>query len=146
MNLLVQKNIADSDALNDKNSSQGCAFEWITNDPIILKITPGSDDDRIIQRFVLAVLFCATKGTEWDNNGDWLTGSNECTWLGIGCEDSSIPSVATKLGVLMNGLQGTIPSELGTLNRLGEFSFWREKDECVFTLQYNSLMIAHLSS
>jgi len=136
-NLLVQQNISDLNALNNPDSPQGCAYEWIINDPIIPPLKPGFDDDRIIQRYVLAVLFCATKGTGWKNNGGWLTGDNECGWDGVTCSSSAV----TWLSLSSNRLDGNIPTELGTLNDLSKFSFPAESDGCIYIVLPRYLLL-----
>jgi hypothetical protein len=130
-NLLVQHNISDLDALDDPSSPQACAYEWIIIDPIISPLKPDVNDDRIIQRYVLAVLFCATKGnTSWVDKDGWLTGDDECVWDRVTCSNATV----TRLNLYENQLNGNIPTELGTLTDLGKFSFPAESNDCVFTL------------
>jgi len=50
---------------------------------------------RVVQRFVIATLYFATNGTQWINSDFWLEpGVHECEWLGIQCQEISIPSVS----------------------------------------------------
>jgi hypothetical protein len=77
----ILSTVSDSGALDDADSPQGKALEWITfTDPIAPQLQPGTDYARIIQRFVLTVLYYATNGDSWRKNDKWLTGANECDW------------------------------------------------------------------
>eukprot|EP00986_Skeletonema_menzelii_P016206 scaffold13940_cov69-Skeletonema_menzelii.AAC.1 len=66
----------------------------------------------------MAVFYYATDGENWQNNTNWLTESDECTWYGAECNDDD-GSLAF-LFLDMNQLNGTIPSEIGLMENLRE--------------------------
>ena len=64
-------------AIRDNGSSQTKAFEWITNDPNLMTLS----DDRILQRFALAILYFRNNGDSWANNTNWMSYEHhECQW------------------------------------------------------------------
>ena len=90
----------------EPDTPQDCAANWIaTQDPMRLSITLST----LIQRFVLALFYLHTiipgqslwndcnppiDGQEDDgciqntNETRWLTGTDECSWFGISCDDN----------------------------------------------------------
>ena len=129
-NLLVQQHISESDALDDKDSPQACAFKWITDgDPINPPLRPGCDDAQIIQRYILAVLYCATNGIGWTNAKGWLSEESECEWYRVDCDS---PETVTSLALWDNQLDGNIPRELGSLSSLGEFHMASDRVGCLY--------------
>jgi hypothetical protein len=128
--LIVLQDISDLNALNDETSPQGCAFKWITDgDPINPPLRPGCDDAQIIQRYILAVLYCATNGIGWTNAKGWLSEESECEWYGVDCDS---PEVVTSLDLGNNQLDGNIPRELGSLSSLGEFHMASDRVGCLY--------------
>jgi hypothetical protein len=88
--------------VRNQNTNQGRAAEWLIDDDG-LQLCP--DDEKLIQRWALAVIYFATNGEDWlqcSNNplatdacgtvppfiGDtrFLSANNECTWAGIVCD------------------------------------------------------------
>lgn len=67
------------------------------------------------QRFVLAVVYYATKGAKWDVNTDWLTSKNECSWYGVEC-NSFGKVINLDLGYIK--VDGLVPREIGLLSEL----------------------------
>lgn len=112
--------------LENRESPQFKASEWIMNDdPLRLS---SSDRPEIIQRYVLATLYFATNGSEWEKCASplgntpcdnvmkrFLSGAPSCRWMGIICDaNSSIESISIR----RNRLDGILPPELGDLTRL----------------------------
>ncbi len=85
------------------------------------------------ERYILAVFYFTTEGSEWSKSNRWLTSASHCRWYGISCDldgrtkliqenennlQGSIPteitslSALTSLSVYDNGLMGTIPVEI----------------------------------
>lgn len=64
---------------------------------------------------VLAALFHATDGYNWDDNTNWLSGQPLHSWAGV---RTTVRGSVTSLYLARNGLSGTIPSELGELGSL----------------------------
>ena len=67
------------------------------------------------QRFVLAVVYYATKGAKWDVNTDWLTRKNECSWYGVECNTFG-KVINLDLGYIK--VDGLVPREIGLLSEL----------------------------
>ena len=46
------------------------------------------DAEPLLEKYILAVLYMATDGDNWDNSNGWLTDQPVCTWTGITCDSS----------------------------------------------------------
>jgi hypothetical protein len=70
--------------LEEVDSPQYLASVWIadTDDAAIAipSTTDYSDSYEFIQRYILAVLYFATKGSSWKFNSGFLTGDSLCDW------------------------------------------------------------------
>lgn len=89
--------ISGGNALNEANSPQARAAEWLINDdPIAL--CPDSNA-QIVQRFSLATFYYSTDGDRWNfcraatgpcptDAQRFLSGASECEWYGIVCNAS----------------------------------------------------------
>lgn len=78
---------------------------------------PIFDFQVFFERYVLTVMYLEWSGDEWieNNNLGWLDYGTECKWYGVICnENGTVIGFEQK----MNGLQGTIPSELALLHTL----------------------------
>lgn len=112
--------------LEDPESAQTKAFDWMTKDPSYWSM----DISTIVQRWTLAVLYYSTGGPNWkteqlpgtfaEGKSPWLSYSDECLWessnqgtLGRIC-DSDNNYFAIHLRNI--GLTGTLPAELGLLS------------------------------
>lgn len=121
--------------MTTKTTPQHKAFCWIVNtDPKKLNAGP-----KMLQRYALTVFYLATKGDNWIENKDWLTGKDECAWFGVTCNrwkrvtildlpfnqvDGIIPrdvkllTSLTELDLKANDLQGVLPGTIGDLKSL----------------------------
>jgi Leucine-rich repeat (LRR) protein len=76
---------------------------------------------RIVQRYVMAVLYYATGGENWIDQSGWLGPDiSECSWYtdadgGINC---NIENAMTRLELVRNNINGTLPAEIGLLTDL----------------------------
>lgn len=118
---LVETGLLDPALLDDPNSPQSMALEWITiEDPAKLS----ADDEFVSQRYALAVLFFATSGSTWTNSRYWLTGSGYCLWYGVECvgEEEYLQldgnAQVFQLNLTKNELQGPLPTELQAFEEL----------------------------
>ena len=70
--------ISSSESLHNSSSPQGMAFNFIVEDD---KRDLHPDEELLIQRYALAVLYFATMGNEW-SHGDlhFLSAVHECHW------------------------------------------------------------------
>ena len=68
------------------------AFNWLVDDDAF-GICP--DDEKLIQRYVMAVFYFSTDGSSWTECGqvggcagtNFLSGTHECDWAGISCNN-----------------------------------------------------------
>lgn len=95
----------------DKNTKQ--ALNWIIDkDPLRLSST----DERLVQRYVLAVFYSTLNTRGWEKDGDgWMSGKPECEWGGVKCDESSR---VTEIQLSNKHLDGPIPYEIGSLAHL----------------------------
>ena len=155
-------------AINNGNSPQSQAFQWLLADDINLPIVSDLSEERLKQRFALATLYFATKGDGWVVNRNWLNYSvHECDWYvkpdfaergslsivtpsflaGFFPEPDPIPSACGKHGLLQhlwldqNNLDGTIPEELYLLTNLKSLSLGANQLEGTI-----STLVGHLTS
>jgi len=107
---------------DDDDDAIGMAFAWIVHEDE-LQMDPA--DQRIIQRFVLALVYFANGGGTWQYLDEvWLSAAHECEWtvkdsagydLGVAlCVDD----VVTQLDFYNCNLSGTIQTELSRLTDL----------------------------
>ncbi len=78
------------------------------------------DDDKKLQRWVLATLFYGLVGREWYTRKGWLDFDgdlmNECSWHGIECNSMGF---IVSIDLSGNGLMGNIPYEITHLHSCG---------------------------
>lgn len=88
--------------------------------------TPEAPHARLVtvtqlERDALVSLYWATNGPGWARRDHWLNDSvGVCDWFGIVCTETTGDGTAhvAKLELPRNGLQGTVPPELGRLANL----------------------------
>ena len=95
--------VADSTLIRDETTSQGMATNWLVNQDF-RRICP--DDEKLIQRWVMAVIYFSTGGNDWfqcsaagsdacgtedpfNTKRRFLSEFNECQWAGISCNANS---------------------------------------------------------
>jgi hypothetical protein len=125
--LLSSLSFDNGTALQTPSTPQNNALVWLANNTNLDTYS----DEKKIQRYVLAVLYYSTNGTDWLNKDGWLSNGDECDWYNLAdgsfCINGSVVEldfydVDTKKG---NNLVGTIPNELALLSHsLGKFVFW----------------------
>lgn len=117
----------DHDSTFRPTSSQGLAWKWLMSDPALSSRVV----DDITNRFALATLYYATNGDSWRNNTNWLSLTEDvCHWWFDSRDtplppsyDNNYPRFCEEMGfthllLIGNGLEGTIPPELGLLTTL----------------------------
>ncbi|MYG80785.1 MAG: hypothetical protein F4187_02960 [Gemmatimonadetes bacterium] len=67
------------------------------------------------QREILTLFYEATNGATWENNHNWLSDLSIGQWHGVHTDNDG---QVTGLALQSNGLQGSIPPELGLLSSL----------------------------
>lgn len=126
---IVAQGITSEVDLGTVGTPQYHAVQWLANvDGSKLRV----DNAHLMQRFVLAVLFYSTSGTEehvhpegnWSSQSSWLSSSGYCIWEGVECAtDPNGPhfdgnGAVTALNLTRHGLAGSLPSELKALSSL----------------------------
>ena len=80
-----------------------------------LQCPPPSD------REILTALYERTDGANWEESRNWLTDAPLGTWYGV---ETNAAGRVTSLVLSRNGLEGTIPPELGGLAELETLNLW----------------------
>eukprot|EP00339_Tiarina_fusa_P013090 CAMPEP_0116998386 /NCGR_PEP_ID=MMETSP0472-20121206/1476_1 /TAXON_ID=693140 ORGANISM="Tiarina fusus, Strain LIS" /NCGR_SAMPLE_ID=MMETSP0472 /ASSEMBLY_ACC=CAM_ASM_000603 /LENGTH=700 /DNA_ID=CAMNT_0004697523 /DNA_START=165 /DNA_END=2267 /DNA_ORIENTATION=- len=137
---LADESISDKELLNTPGTPQYEAALWIADhDPLQMDL-PGKDQPhyRFIERYVMALFFHATGGSGWRYNPNFLTGADVCDWNGVtlsantgnpvfmgvtGCKELKTDDGASyryvrDVFLFANRMAGTIPDEIGYLQRL----------------------------
>jgi hypothetical protein len=125
--------LVDSDA----GSPQAAALTWLQSDPLYYDY---ENVYRLNQRYALALLYYSTDGALWLNRDGWLSNGNECTWFTRSSDD--ICDASFRLSILdlsINGLDGSIPTELELLTDLETMELWDEK---LFLTVYPELYVS----
>jgi hypothetical protein len=129
MKLIKDLSVPES-ALGTEGSPQSNALHWLANqDPSQLDV----EDEFMIQRYALAVLFFATSGTpafgyravpssNWRYQDNWMTGKGYCSWYGVECigDQTSFDGNADVFGLHLtsNDLVGYMEPEINVFKRL----------------------------
>jgi len=114
-------------------SPQAEAFSWLLEDENLVSLETYTDE-RILQRYALAVFYFALRGDEWLQRDNWTNhDSHECDWFNLKgelgstyedyqkirtpCEqgESGEDLVIRHLWLDSNNLNGTLPRELFTM-------------------------------
>ncbi|CAB9509923.1 Leucine Rich Repeat [Seminavis robusta] len=106
------------EALDDPNSPQSKAYEWLVGDNTSLP------NWRLVQRFALATFFYSTRGDYWVNNHGWLDWqTHECDWEQnfVLLEASArrrcdISGQIISLSMVASNLAGTLPQDISLLS------------------------------
>jgi Leucine rich repeat len=112
--LVLSVSPGTEDALNNQDSPQSQALDWLETNPFLNTYS----DERRLQRFVLATLFYATGGDSWTKNEGWLGTTNECDWYSSETQNDVCQgdSVMVDIDLRINSLAGTLPwEELGNI-------------------------------
>lgn len=67
------------------------------------------------QRYVMGVIYYATKGFNWDINTLWMTNKHECEWYGVEC---NMFKTVIGLDLAYIKVEGLVPREIGLLTEL----------------------------
>mmetsp|Transcript_23946 Transcript_23946/g.33627 ORF Transcript_23946/g.33627 Transcript_23946/m.33627 type:complete len:517 (-) Transcript_23946:217-1767(-) len=119
----IVASMASSYGLSNFETAQFRSLQWIVHHDGA-EICP-DDAERVVQRYVMGVLYYELGGREWKNcraEGDggecdsvrFLSDNHECEWSGVACEDG----VITEIKQNANDLEGTLPDELYRLTSL----------------------------
>jgi Leucine-rich repeat (LRR) protein len=125
--LILSTNITTSLSLLDEESPQVQAYRWLES-----MTTAGSrldnsfrkySNEKLLQRYALAVFYYSTEGAVWSNRQGWLSTDDECSWYSRS-RDPVCDEVGrfVQLELSFNEVAGTLPSEIGVLTALTVFS------------------------
>jgi hypothetical protein len=155
---LVQVSPQSRDALQMAGSPQYRALEWLVNEQISRQnraLATKNLDSKILQRWILSTFYFSTLGDQWNKSYNWLTASDECSWVSVDCSsdgdggveklDLSSNNLAGKLPLELsllssslvslpldsNNIGGTIPTEFGLLTKLGKHLSFMTGESCV---------------
>ena len=100
----IIQSVSDIQLISNLSTPQGRAFDWLVNKD---EATLCPDAIKLIQRYVLAVIYYSTGGDAWFkcsassnasdecgneapffNKSRFLSSENECSWAGIRCSDT----------------------------------------------------------
>ena len=109
--------VSTQEKLMEPRSAQHAAMNWMLGDNNT-DLDPKENKDRIVQRYVLAVLYYSTNGEQWPEQGNFLSPDHECRWQPI--LNCNTGENVTYLNANNNSLTGSIPVELGNLSQLTE--------------------------
>ena len=103
--------ISGENQVMNNTSARYAAANWILDtDPENLDAT----SPRLVQRYVIVLLYYSLSGERWLNSSRFLSSSNECLWYGIYCLNGRVFMIE----LANNTMHGTIPNETGALKEL----------------------------
>lgn len=79
IDFLVAKGVSDPAALNTEGSPQREAADWIANGDV-MEYDIDEDESRIIQRYVITLLYFALDGPDWLHQLNFLSPEEVCSW------------------------------------------------------------------
>ena len=141
--IVDQNGWSDATTFADPQSPQSLALEWLTNDDPN-QVNHTTPVQTVKQRYILAVLYHATNGAEWDGRRNlnsrstqlkrsqqrklpelrFLSGADVCQWNngddeGVFCDESENPQTTVTMILLTRyDLQGKLPTEISFLDSL----------------------------
>jgi hypothetical protein len=78
--------------------------------------------ELLVQDYILCMMYLTLGGEEWDRNYEWVRDTDACNWYGLSC---SLLSRIAIIDLASNGLNGSLPLELGLMPFLGEFHIFK---------------------
>jgi hypothetical protein len=113
--LILDWGITPRGTLEDPNSAQARAFNWLIQEDLASENT-----ETIRSRYALASLYFATQnasdGITWTSDQHWLSSYPVCLWHGVECLDERTTlGLVKSLNLSSNALSGILPDEIGLL-------------------------------
>jgi len=106
--------------INITGSCQNFAREWLRMDNNVMEY----HDERIRQRYTMALLYCEWNVEEWNDSELWLSDLHECDWF-VGEEWEPCNRLNEQYQILRfpgHQIQGTLPPELSMMSSLWEIT------------------------
>ena len=102
-------------------SYRNVALRWLAQDAEAQGLMESQQRPyMLVQSYVLTLFYLELDGPNWRDNTGWLNLTEgplwHCNWRGIAC--SQVSGRVNRLALENNGLNGTIPSELGSMTNL----------------------------
>ena len=137
---ILQKSLPTGsyELLSQPGSPQSDSLDYILNQDVYVYDWTGMQQENqvsirnFVQRYVLSTLYFGMKGQDWDDNTNWNSKLDVCTWYGVGCDgneagewDSSSDGsgIITSLKLSDNGLEGKLMGDLSALTELNTIEF-----------------------
>eukprot|EP00559_Dactyliosolen_fragilissimus_P004974 CAMPEP_0184872288 /NCGR_PEP_ID=MMETSP0580-20130426/41199_1 /TAXON_ID=1118495 /ORGANISM="Dactyliosolen fragilissimus" /LENGTH=478 /DNA_ID=CAMNT_0027375057 /DNA_START=77 /DNA_END=1515 /DNA_ORIENTATION=- len=106
------------------------ALDWMMNDTFTLSLMTLDTEWKIIQRYIIALIYFSTQGQHWYDQYSFLSGLDVCSWINAWREDEGFfkeeinakgiicneRGRVTELRLYWNNLSGTFPYEISHLN------------------------------
>lgn len=115
--------VEDASLLQDPNSPQAKALEWVINDS--METSTKAKDRFLWQRYSLAVIYHSLHGQDWIHSDGWMTNEGYCSWYGVQClgaaedmEQHHGNGPIFELNLSSNQVKGNLPIELNGLEDL----------------------------
>lgn len=131
--------------INVEGSPHNLAYRALENSNPELDPNLVGDQETILLRYSLNVLFFFTNGGMWTNRDGWTTSSDPCGWFGIECVEIELQGIQLDTNLLLsreglpselraltdlvsfdlstNFIEGTLPTALASLERLEVLNF-----------------------
>mmetsp|Transcript_4811 Transcript_4811/g.6721 ORF Transcript_4811/g.6721 Transcript_4811/m.6721 type:complete len:338 (-) Transcript_4811:45-1058(-) len=102
------------------------AFQWLAAED---SMELDAESPNLIQRLVLATLYVALDGEEWNFSGFLDDSVHECVWFsqGKGVKDCDENEDITSLALVDSNLSGSLPAELRYLSQLTNLDLRRNE-------------------
>ena len=111
---------------NDQfKDADGNALLTLQSEPITINVVNPADCVPQSERDALMALYNATDGPNWKNNTNWGTDTPVSEWYGVTVEENIADGSCsvTKLSLVRNELNGSIPAGLSQLSNLNFLRF-----------------------
>jgi hypothetical protein len=137
---ILQKHLPSGsyDALSKEGSAQYRSYQYVMNqDPYVYDWEGIQSEDatavrNFLQRYVLNTIYYSLNGKDWDENANWNSQMDVCTWYGVGCDgipyeegtyDASTEGIVTSLSLSDNNLVGKLAGDVSALSELNALEF-----------------------
>ncbi|CAB9500000.1 Leucine Rich Repeat [Seminavis robusta] len=137
MSLLPEHTIM---AMEDPESSQSKAFEWLIEDT---NQNPFQEESRLLQKYALACFYYSTGGETWRNNEKWLNYSvDECDW-----RDNIHFAMNDTLSFVYPGCLGSYRPPEGNCDEAGQYqNLWLDTNHLLGTIPEEFYKLTNLKA
>jgi hypothetical protein len=111
--------ISGAATFNDSSSPQHKAAWWLASTDGLELDFSLEVFDKVVQRYILALLYYALDGDNWTSRKNYVTDSASCLWGGTSCDAEGL---VIEIDLGSNALVGSIPSEIGFFPNMKQLS------------------------